>query len=316
MGHKGRLAVLVSVFLLSVCLFGCVQETALDSPETEEITEIQTASVIVQEDVTTAPVLPEETQEETQEEILIPRTPWYEMSRLIYHAGGEVGGFTYTNSKEAVEQTLARGDILLEIDFLFTSDGHLICLHEWQNLHGMTRPCTLDTFLSLKMYDRFTTITAEDVIGYMRTYPEMYLIIDTKEDDPVAVVAELLRLCDYDATVAERFVIQLYDAGVKAEMLKLYSFGEDNFLFTAYKFGASRISEIMELCRDEGITVITVPYGSWDKATVGQFTDGGFLVFEHTLNYTTMTDNALGRGVYGFYTDFLCESDLGFADEE
>lgn len=242
--------------------------------------------------------------------------PWYERSRLIYHAGGEVDGESYTNSREAIEQTLSRGDMILEMDFLFTSDGHLVCLHEWNNFYGMTQPCTLEKFQSLKIFGRFTTITAAEFIGYMREYPDLYLVVDTKEKDPVSVVAELLRLCDYDADVARRFVIQLYDAGVKAEMCGLYAFKDDNFLFTAYIFGPSRVSEIMTLCREEGITVITAPYGAWDKATVARFTENGFLVFEHTLNYTTMTDNALRRGVYGFYTDSLRESDLGFDGEE
>lgn len=243
------------------------------------------------------------------------RTPWYETSRLIYHAGGAVGGQTYTNSREAIEETLSRGNMLLEIDFLFTSDGHLVCLHEWQNLQGLTRPCTLERFLSLKIYYQYTTLTAEDIIGYMRAYPDMYLIVDTKERSAVDVTAELLRLCDYDSDVADRFVIQLYEQGMKAQILALYPFGDDNFLFTAYKFGAYRVTDIMNLCLDENIRIVTVPYGSWDRATVQKFNDAGFYVFEHTVNYTSMTDNALARGVYGFYTDTLEEHDLDGSGE-
>lgn len=241
--------------------------------------------------------------------------PWYERSRLIYHAGGVVDGVTYTNSREAIEQTLSRGDMLLEIDFLFTSDGHLVCLHEWKNLYGMTRACSLEKFQSLRIYGRFTTITAEEFIDYMREYPDLYLIVDTKEKDSVAVVAELLRLCDYQDDIARRFVIQLYDAGVKAKMCELYDFRDDNFLFTAYKFGPSRTNAIMDLCKEEGITVITVPYGSWGSATVERFLAEGFLIFEHTVNDTKMTDASLGRGVYGFYTDTLMADDLGLETE-
>lgn len=140
---------------------------------------------------------------------------------------------TYTNSKEAIESTLLDGNMLLEIDFLFTSDGHLVCLHEWQNLQGLTKPCTLERFLSLKIYYAYTTITAESIVDYMREYPDMYVIVDTKEDAAVDVVAELLRLCDYDPSVADRFVIQLYDRGMKSQILALYPFCPDNFLFTA-----------------------------------------------------------------------------------
>lgn len=138
----------------------------------------------------------------------------------------------------------------------------------------------------------------------------MYLIVDTKETDAVAVVAELLRLCDSDPYVADRFVIQLYEGGMKSQILELYPFEADNFLFTAYKFGPHRVTDILNLCMEEEISVVTVPYGSWDQAAVQRFTEAGCLVFEHTVNYTSMTDNALLRGVYGFYTDSLQESDL------
>lgn len=250
------------------------------------------------------------TTEPTVDVTSVDRIPWYETNRLIYHAAGEIGGFTYTNSREAIENRLEQGNMLLEIDFLFTSDGHLVCLHEWQNLQGLPGPCTLERFLSLKIYQRYTTITAAELIEYMRLYPDMYLIVDTKEDDCSAVVAELLRLCEYDTAVADRFVIQLYDRGIRAQMQALYPFEDSNFLFTTYKFGTEKISEIVALCREENITVITVPYGAWDKATVQMMNEAGFILFEHTLNYTTMTDNAMGRGVYGFYTDSLQEADL------
>ena len=128
----------------------------------------------------------------TEETAPVESPSWYETSRLIYHAGGEVSGYTYSNSKEAVEKTLSDGNRLLEIDFLFTSDGHLVCLHEWQNLLGMTQPCTLEKFLSVHIFNKFTTITAMNIIDYMAQYPDMYLIVDTKEDSLAAVVTELL----------------------------------------------------------------------------------------------------------------------------
>jgi glycerophosphoryl diester phosphodiesterase len=305
--------ILVTVFLF--CSLNACAVSELPGVTTAA-TEADTTTASVSYDETTAEttepaMLPEVT--ETSEAVTEPEfvyTPWYETSRLIYHAGGEIKGISYTNSKEAVEKTLIDGNRLLEIDFLFTSDGHLVCLHEWQNLQGLSRPCTLDKFLSMQINYQFTTITAADIISYMRDYPDMFLIIDTKETDALGVVAELLRLCDEDSTVADRFVIQLYDAGIKAQCLELYPFGDDNFLFTAYKFGPYRYTDILNLCLEENICIVTVPYGSFDAATVQRFTAAGCLVFEHTVNYTSMTENGLKRGVYGFYTDSLREEDL------
>lgn len=297
--------VLIGLFLMS----GCKEKGS-----TAPVVETTVPTVMITETTFPAETTGETeyVEETTQPEVSEPavRIPWYETSRLIYHAAGEIGGFTYTNSREAVENSLSLGNMLLEIDFLFTSDGHLVCLHEWPNLMGLGGPVPLERFLSLKIFNKFATITAEDVIEYMRQYPDMYLITDTKEADSCAVIGELLRLCDYDPDIADRFVIQLYDGGVREQMQELYPFQDENFLFTTYKFGPQRISDIMELCEAENIQVITAPYGSWDKATIQKLQDAGFIIFEHTLKYTSMVKNALSRGVYGFYTDALQPSDL------
>ena len=309
-----RKTMIVIMLLLCFYLSGCQQETI---PETQEaMASVETTISLVE---TSPPNTTEPITVPTEPTVEIPATEqtapvespsWYETSRLIYHAGGEVSGYTYSNSKEAVEKTLSDGNRLLEIDFLFTSDGHLVCLHEWQNLLGMTQPCTLEKFLTVHIFNKFTTITAMNIIDYMAQYPDMYLIVDTKEDSLAAVVTELLRLCDSDPSIADRFVIQLYDAGMKAGILELYPFGKDNFLFTAYKFGADRPDEIMKLCQQEEIRIVTVKYGAWNITTVQRFNDAGFLVFEHTVNDTIRTNNGLARGVYGFYTDSLQMGDL------
>ena len=75
------------------------------------------------------------------------------------------------------------------------------------------------------------------------------------------------------------------------------------------------MTEILELCREEEIQVVTVPYGSWGQQTVDRFTEEGFILFEHTVNFTSMTDLSLKKGIYGFYTDYLQEADLNIPND-
>ena len=49
----------------------------------------------------------------------------------IAHAGGQFNGATYTNSLEALDQNYEAGFRAFEIDLSFTSDGELVCLHDW-----------------------------------------------------------------------------------------------------------------------------------------------------------------------------------------
>ena len=59
---------------------------------------------------------------------------WYHSAPLIYHAGGGIDGLTYSNSREALEHTLNQGNRFVEVDFLFTSDGQLVCAHDWHDI--------------------------------------------------------------------------------------------------------------------------------------------------------------------------------------
>ena len=51
--------------------------------------------------------------------------------RLIAHAGGIGNHRTYTNSLEALDNSVARGFTVVEIDLSWTSDDHLVLIHDW-----------------------------------------------------------------------------------------------------------------------------------------------------------------------------------------
>ena len=56
--------------------------------------------------------------------------------KRIYHAGGGIIGpdgqiYNYTNSMEAFQQSLDRGVKFVELDFRFSTDGELVCIHKW-----------------------------------------------------------------------------------------------------------------------------------------------------------------------------------------
>ncbi|MBQ3192275.1 MAG: hypothetical protein IJB59_01740 [Oscillospiraceae bacterium] len=234
---------------------------------------------------------------------------WYQDTRLIYHAGGTIDGFVYTNSAEALEATISGGNHVVEIDFLFTSDGHLICAHKWEDLFSL-EPLPLEEVQRVGIYRKYTPMTAEDLIGYMQENPDLIIITDTKEEQPVEVIRELVRLAGEDADILSRFVIQLYDRGMKQEMLSVYPFSSENFLFTAYEFGNERIEEILELCYAEDIRVVTVVYYAWPQEVIDLFRQKGIFVFEHTVNDPSEARDIIARGSQGVYTDFLQLSDL------
>lgn len=235
---------------------------------------------------------------------------WYQNNRLIYHAGGGVDGLTYTNSKEALAHTLQLGNRVIEMDFAYTSDGHLVCVRDWYDISGQHAPLSLADYRNLRVFGKYTPITAEELLGYMEEYEDLYIVVDTKEKDVNQVVLDLIDLCGKDSKLPDRFIIQLYGGGSKEVFRNAYPFADENFLFTVYKFGPDKPLEIMEICYRENITVITVPYGRMDPSALKAFIDRGFIVFEHTVNRPDDAQKSLQMGIHGLYTDFLSPADL------
>ena len=235
---------------------------------------------------------------------------WYSTNRLIYHAGGGIDGLTYTNSREALEHTLLQGNRIIEIDFAYTADSHLVCVRDWSDISGQSSPLSLEDYRKLRIFGKYTPITAEELLHYMDIYEDLYIVLDTKEADSTQVVLDLIDLCGAGSTLPDRFIIQLYGGGSKELLLDAYPFADENFLFTVYKFGADKPLEIMELCYRENISVITVPYGRMDDKALNAFIERGFIVFEHTVNRPDDAQKSLQKGVHGLYTDFLSPADL------
>lgn len=235
---------------------------------------------------------------------------WYKNTQLIFHAGGGIDGLDYTNSKEAMELMFSKDNYFIEVDFMYTSDHELVCMHKWSEQWTGEEVPSLEEFTTGKIFGKYTAMTAKDVVQYMEQHPQLHIIIDTKEEDQTEVVKSLVDLSAGHTDVTDRFIIQLYQGGVKEEIQKIYPFSEENFLFTAYKFGSHYPNKIMKICYDENIAVVTVPYDVWDEETKKLYLSKGFTLFEHTVNRPDWARISLREGVHGFYTDFLSEEDL------
>lgn len=235
---------------------------------------------------------------------------WFVDHPLIYHAGGAIDGGSYTNSVEAVENTLREGNRFIELDFRYTSDQQLICNHDWRDVFLEDRELTLEEFTASKIQGKFTPLTAEHLIEIMREHPDMYLVTDVKDEGCIdSVITDLVALAGEDASVLDRFIIQLYTGREKLSIQEIYPFGDEQFLFTIYNWGRWSL-EVPQICNEENISVITVPYGEIPDEDVALIRELGFTVYEHTVNRADEARKSLERGISGFYTDFLQSADL------
>ena len=234
---------------------------------------------------------------------------WFLDAPLIYHAGGQINGHTYTNSAEAVQKTLSEGNCFIEIDFAYTSDNRLVCVHGWDDVYMEEYIPTLEEFLSTKIQGKYTPMTAEDLIHIMKENPQMYLITDTKEEDLVSVIADLAELTQWDSSILDRFIIQLYLGSEKEGILEVYPFRDSQFLLTVYKLNEWP-RQVGHICSQYQISVITLPHQDTAPADIAMLREYGYTLYEFTVNRPDFAVQSLKNGISGFYTDCLSPTDL------
>ena len=106
---------------------------------------------------------------------------------MILHAGGVTPeGVTGSNSLEALEHSYENGFRLLELDFSWTCDGELVCVHDWNAFYGRildTDSPTLAQFEAVRdsTYG-FTSLTLDHLIAWLREHPGVSIVTDIKED--------------------------------------------------------------------------------------------------------------------------------------
>lgn len=104
----------------------------------------------------------------------------------IAHGGG-IGEFTYTNSLEAVCDSLNKGFRFIEIDMIETSDGHILGGHDWKYFKSLVniyiqdtsdRPLSIDEVSTLKINGKYKILTGSSIYTLMKDHPQFILVTD------------------------------------------------------------------------------------------------------------------------------------------
>lgn len=233
---------------------------------------------------------------------------WFNENKFIVHACGGIDGVDYTNSREALDISMNNGTGIIEVDFLITSDNRLVCCHRWNHL-GWDDVPTYDEFMSQPVFDRYTPLDGESIIQCMIENPELYVVIDTK-DDNVQVIKALYDLCGGDTSIMDRFIVQVYERGEKAKILEIYPFNDNNFIFSIYK-KYYRLNSIINICYEENIYVVAFPDYLKTKDYITELSNYGIMVYVFTVNRLDLVNKYRDYGTYGFYTDFLLGQEIG-----
>lgn len=128
-------------------------------------------------------------------------------NKYMAHALGGINGQAYTNSKEAIENSYKKGMKLFEVDVKLTSDEKLVCVHGWSKKDyeerlGITynkenSVMSYEQFINTKIKGKYTTMSFEDLVNYMKKYNNIYVMIDVGRksyDETKKIYTEILNI--------------------------------------------------------------------------------------------------------------------------
>jgi hypothetical protein len=171
---------------------------------------------------------------------------------LISHAGGTVDEKLLTNSLEALESSYAAGRRIIEVDFLFTSDGELVLAHDWDGFGGI--PPSARVWRQAMEQEGLTPLDIVTLSQWLLENPDAVVVTDTKEDFPSFF--KLLNQHLPNWFLQQSFVFQVYNLDDLRLVLRVDS--RLDTLLTLYKWN-DFIPEYLEVSEREQLLGVTIP---------------------------------------------------------
>jgi glycerophosphoryl diester phosphodiesterase len=233
--------------------------------------------------------------------------------KYIIHAAGRLTGVdtsgnerTYdgSNSLEGLQQCADAGCEVIEIDFNFTSDGYLACIHDWYTEYAdeITNnvPLTLDEFLECKIYRNFTPVWLGDIVDFLRENEGTYIVTDIKDDNLGGVAA----IAEYAPDLKNRFIVQIYD---ESEYDAVRELGFEYIVYTLYRLDWGPKVDwkaLGEFSKTHPLIGFTFSY---ELCPVEGYVEGmlksGTPLYIHTVNGEEEQQLYFAMGITGIYTD-------------
>ena len=235
---------------------------------------------------------------------------WYGDNKYIGHAFYGIDGLSYVNSSEALECGYDKGIRVMETDLIYTSDKRIVINHDWNN----TGILTYKKFMNNKLYNKYSPMDLEMLISYMVKYDDLYIVIDTKEENYsgnnyVNIYKELVDYCKkIDVKLLDRIIIQIYDYDMYDRIDKIHNF--DNYIFSLYKLDDFNLYKLIYFCLYNKIDVIVIPEwlienNSINRIHINKIKSKNLKLYVHTVNDRDKYKEYLDMGIDGVYTDFL-----------
>lgn len=155
----------------------------------------------------------------------------------IVHGAGGLDGNSYLNSQEGFIYYVQNGYKYIELDFLYTSDGQIVCSHFFEHsdeLNFYSRP-TFEQFSSTLLEGKYHGITMPWLVQNLKMYSDITIIFDTKEEDTQNMLEDLSYILQQNDIDLNRFIIQVYSKENYEQIKENNEIKFTRFWYTNYK---------------------------------------------------------------------------------
>ncbi len=223
---------------------------------------------------------------------------------VIAHAGGGYNGLSYTNSIEALNSSYQTGFRYIEIDFSWTSDEKIVCLHDWGKTFKKLFGYKVKSALS---YLQFTEISQQHpdfkvcdlqlLTDWLKDKPDVKIITDIKYQN----LKGLKIIADQYPDLIPQFIPQIYQP---EEYHTVKCMGFDQLIWILYQYNGSKKS-VVELSEHMNLLAISMRARQAKSKTLQQLLKR-HRIFVYTINESKTMQRLINKyEVSGIYTDFL-----------
>jgi len=220
----------------------------------------------------------------------------------VAHGGGAFKQLSVTNSLNALDINKDHYNFF-EIDLNFTSDGALVCIHDWEGAatntlgRSFVAPPTLEEFEDLTRNNpKFKNCTLETLAKWLEENPNKIIVTDIKNEN----IRGLKIISDRYPKLRERFIPQIYHP---SEYYPVRKMGYPRVIFTLYIFGGQDQDVLNAAKRYDFFAITMPPYRVPGLAQALKRAQTPTYV--HTINSLQEAKHFKESGITEIYTDVL-----------
>ncbi|MFH0939702.1 MAG: glycerophosphodiester phosphodiesterase family protein [Planctomycetota bacterium] len=231
------------------------------------------------------------------------KTRTLRIQRVIPHAGGAHNGVPYCNTLEVLERSATQGNVCVEVDLEFSSDGRLVLLHDWEDTAkrrlGAAQILTAEEFKQIRTLDGLTNLTFDDFAVWLRAHPDMLAILHLKR----RLIPVLLKIKEKHFDLASRLIVHFEQFREYKEGRAL---GFDHLSLTLRGYTKGYTDRIVVMfARRFPLTFVLMPVNRATGSLPRRLWQAGTRTYAYTVNDEMTKEQLLANQVSGIYSDSL-----------